>query len=112
MGGLGGLLGGSRDGMGMGGGGFGGGLGGLLNAFQQSGHGDVAQSWVGRGENRPIEPNHLMDALGPDTIDQLQQQTGLPRDQLLSELSQTLPDVVDRLTPEGRLPTDDEMRHW
>jgi uncharacterized protein YidB (DUF937 family) len=98
--------------MGMGGGGFGGGLGGLLNAFQQSGHGDVAQSWVGRGENRPIEPNHLMDALGPDTIDQLQQQTGLPRDQLLLELSQTLPDVVDRLTPEGRLPTDDEMRHW
>ncbi len=111
-GGLGGLLGGSRDGMGGGMGGLLGGLGGLLNGFQQSGHGDIAQSWISHGENRPIAPNQLMDALGPDTVDQLQQQTGMPREQLLSELSHALPEVVDRLTPEGRLPNDDEMRHW
>src|SRR5918997_1726351 len=102
MGGIGGLLGGG----GMGGS-MGGGLGSLLGAFQQSGHGDVAQSWVNHGENRPIAPNQLMDALGPDTVDQLQQQTGMPRDELLSELSHTLPHVVDKLTPDGRLPTDD-----
>jgi uncharacterized protein YidB (DUF937 family) len=112
MGGLGGMLGGSRDGMGMGGGLLGGGLGGLLSAFQQSGHGDIAQSWVNHGENHPIAPNQLMDALGPDTVDQLQQQTGMPREDLLSELSHTLPHVVDQLTPEGRLPTDDEMQRW
>jgi uncharacterized protein YidB (DUF937 family) len=94
------------------GGSTGGGLGSLLGAFQQSGHGEVAQSWVNHGENRPIAPNQLMDALGPDTLDQLQQQTGMPRDELLSELSHTLPHVVDKLTPEGRVPTDDEMRHW
>ncbi|HEV2604589.1 MAG TPA: YidB family protein [Microvirga sp.] len=107
MGGLGGMLGGSRDGMGMGGG-----LGGLLGAFQQSGHGHIAQSWVDHGDNHPIAPNQLMDALGPDTVDQLQQQTGMPREQLLEELSHTLPEVVDKLTPNGRLPTDDEMQHW
>jgi uncharacterized protein YidB (DUF937 family) len=112
LGGLGGLLGGSRDGTGMGGGLLGGGLGGLLSAFQQSGHADIAQSWVNHGENRPVAPNQLMDVLGIDTIDRLEQQTGMPREQLLAELSETLPPVVDRLTPDGRLPNDDEMNHW
>ena len=110
--GLGGLLGGSRDGTGMGGGLLGNGLGGLLGAFQQSGHADIAQSWVNHGENRPVAPNQLMEVLGPDTINQLQRQTGIPREQLIGELSQTLPDVVDKLTPEGRLPSDVEMKHW
>ena len=111
MGGMGGM------GGGMGGGGLGGmlgggGLGGLIDALTRSGHGDIAQSWVNHGENRPVAPNQLMDALGPDTVDQLQQQTGMPREELLSELSHTLPHVVDQLTPEGRLPTDDEMQRW
>jgi uncharacterized protein YidB (DUF937 family) len=115
-GGLGGLLGGTGGGLGTTGGGLGGllggGLGGLLDALQQSGHGDIAQSWIGRSDNRPIAPNQLMDALGPDTVEQLQRQTGLPREELLSELSQTLPHAVDQLTPEGRLPTQSEMERW
>jgi uncharacterized protein YidB (DUF937 family) len=117
-GGLGGLLGGGTGGLGgalgggLGGGMVGSGLGGLLESFNRSGHGDIANSWVGVGENRPIAPNHLADALGPDTVDQLSQQTGLPQQDLLSQLSQVLPDVVDKLTPQGRLPNEDELNHY
>ncbi len=109
-GGLGGLLGGS--GGGLNGGMLAGGLGGLLDSFNRSGHGDIANSWVGTGDNRPIAPNQLADALGPDTVDQLSQQTGLPQQDLLSELSHVLPGVVDQLTPHGRLPQEDELHRY
>ena len=113
-GGLGGLLGSGVGGTGAGlrsAGGIGG-LGGLLNRFQQSGHSDVATSWVGTGENRPIAPNQLESALGSDTVEDLSHQTGMPRQDLLSELSHVLPGVVDKLTPHGRVPNDDEMSRW
>ncbi len=108
-GGLGGLLGGALGG-GMGSGM--GGLGGLLQQFQSNGHGDKFHSWVGTGDNHPIAPNELEEALGPETIEQLSSQTGMPRGDMLNELSHTLPGVVDQLTPHGRLPHDEEMRHW
>jgi uncharacterized protein YidB (DUF937 family) len=105
-GGLGGLLGGLLGG----GGGLagGGGLGGLLDQFRQSGYGEHVDSWVGTGQNRRIAPDELSQALGPDTIDELEHQTGMPRQQLLSELSEELPDAVDQFTPDGRLPTEQE----
>lgn len=102
-GGLGGLLGGL-----LGGGMAGAGLGGLLDQFRQNGYGDHVDSWVGTGQNQRIAPDDLSQALGPDTISELEQQTGLPRQQLLSELSEELPDAVDQFTPEGRLPTEQE----
>jgi uncharacterized protein YidB (DUF937 family) len=118
-GGLGGLLGGGSGGLGgmVGGGsstGMGGmgGLGGLLEQFTRSGHGDRIQSWIGPGDNHPIAPNELEDALGPDTIDNLSQQTGMERHEMLNELSHVLPGVVDQLTPHGRLPSDEEVQHW
>ena len=104
-GGLGGLLGGL---LGGGGGLAGGGLGGLLDQFRQNGYGDHVNSWVGTGQNRQIAPDELSQALGPNTLDELEQQTGLPRQQLLSELSQELPDAIDQFTPDGRLPTEQE----
>jgi uncharacterized protein YidB (DUF937 family) len=106
-GGLGGLLGGLIGGGSSGGGS--GGLGGLLDQFRQNGYGDQADSWVGTGQNRQLAPEDLSQALGPDTIDELGQQTGLPREQLLSELSEHLPDAVDQFTPDGRVPTDEEV---
>jgi uncharacterized protein YidB (DUF937 family) len=106
-GGLGGALGG-----GVLGGLVGTGLGGLIEAFQRSGHGDVVNSWVGRGQNQPIPPGELGNVLGDDTLNVLEQQTGMPRDQLLSELSDTLPEVVDQLTPAGRPPTDEDLSRW
>ena len=88
------------------------GLGGLINSFEQSGLGDVIGSWIGRGDNRSVAPNRLADALGADTVDSLSQQTGLNRDELLSQLSAVLPGVIDQLTPHGRLPSEEERRGW
>jgi uncharacterized protein YidB (DUF937 family) len=91
---------------------LGGGLGSLIERFNQSGQGDIIGSWIGTGQNRSISPHDLQGALGDDTVETLARETGMPRDQLLSELSETLPDVVDRLTPDGRLPDEDEMGRW
>jgi uncharacterized protein YidB (DUF937 family) len=85
-----------------------GGLNDLLKQFQQNGHGEVASSWVGSGPNKAIAPNDLAKALGADRINSLMTQSGMSRDELLSGLSQQLPDVVDQLTPDGRLPTGQE----
>jgi uncharacterized protein YidB (DUF937 family) len=56
-----------------------------------------------------LVPDELSQAPGPDTLDELEQQTGLPRQQLLSALSEHLPDAVDYFTPDGRLPTEQEV---
>jgi len=89
-----------------------GGLGGLLNKFQQNGLGDVMNSWVGPGENKPVSPGQLGSTLGPDILKQLTQKTGLSQQDLMAQLSQILPGVVDKLTPEGRLPTHAEASRF
>jgi uncharacterized protein YidB (DUF937 family) len=86
-----------------------GGLSDLLKQLQQSGQGEAANSWVGNGQNKQIAPGDLANALGADQISLLSSQSGLSRDELLSGLSQYLPQVVDHLTPDGRLPTEDEL---
>jgi len=93
---------------GLGGGLLSGGLGNLIKQMQENGYGRQAQSWVGHGENETIPPGDLAKALGADDIDALTKQTGMDRDELLSGLSQHLPNFVDQLTPEGRLPTEQE----
>ena len=85
------------------------GLGGLVKQFQQKGFGDVVDSWVNRGKNADISSRQVSDALGSDVVDQLARRTGLSRDQVINELAKMLPNVVDRMTPEGRLPTQREM---
>jgi uncharacterized protein YidB (DUF937 family) len=86
-----------------------GGLGGLLNQFQQSGLGDVVKSWIGPGQNQPISPNQLGSALGPQIIKVLAQKTGMSEQEITAHLSQILPNAVDRLTPNGRMPTQAEL---
>ena len=111
-GGLGGLLQGGLGGL-LAGGAAGsvisGGLGDLVKQLQQGGHGDTANSWVSPGPNKSISPGDLASALGADQIKSLMSQSGLSRDELLSGLSQQLPDVVNHLTPDGRLPTESEL---
>lgn len=92
---------------GQGGGGAAGGLPGLLEKFQRGGLGDVASSWVGTGENLPISPSQLEGALGSDLLGNLARQFGLSPGDAASQLSEVLPGVVDKLTPEGRLPSGD-----
>ena len=77
--------------------------------FKQKGLGGIVGSWVGPGENQPVSPQQVHQALGPDMIDQLSQRSGIPRDQLLAELSRVLPGVVDKLTPLGRVPSNAEL---
>ena len=86
-----------------------GGLGGLLEKFQQSGHGDVAKSWVGSGQNQPISPGQLSSALGPSLIKTLAEKTGMSEQDVTAQLSNILPAFVDKLTPQGRVPTHDEI---
>ena len=86
-----------------------GGLGDLLKQFQESGHGDVAKSWVDNAPNKAISTDDLAKALGGDQIDTLMAHTGLSRQDLLAGLSQYLPEVVNQLTPDGRLPTEQEL---
>jgi uncharacterized protein YidB (DUF937 family) len=109
-GGLGGLLGGAG---GLGGllSGLGGAsaLGALVGQFQQRGLGPQVSSWIGSGANQPVAPDQVAHALGEENIQALQQQTGTPREALLTELAQHLPDAVHQLTPQGRLPDDDEL---
>ena len=103
-GGLGGLLAGGAAGSILSGG-----LGDLLNQFQQKGLGDQANSWVSNGPNKTVAPGDLANALGADQIDHLSAQSGLSRDELLSGLSRYLPDAINHLTPDGRLPNEDEL---
>jgi uncharacterized protein YidB (DUF937 family) len=105
---LGGAAAGGAGGGGAGGALVSGGLGELLSRFQQSGLGGVAQSWVGNGPNQPVASNDLEQAIGGDTLDTLARETGMDRSQLLSRLSTELPHTVDRLTPQGRVPTPEE----
>jgi uncharacterized protein YidB (DUF937 family) len=93
----------------LGGGSLGAGLKDLLDRFRQSGQEDKVQSWVSTGANKPIAPTEIEQALGEERIQWLMEQTGMPREQLLDGLSGELPQAIDKLTPDGRIPTDDEL---
>jgi len=86
-----------------------GGLGGLLNKLEQGGLSDQTKSWVGTGQNQPVSPGQLGQALGPNIIKTLSQMTGVPEDQLTKQLSQGIPVIVNWMTPNGRLPTVAEL---
>lgn len=82
----------------------GGGLGGLVQQFERGGLGELIGSWVGTGQNLPISPGQLQEVLGGDLLSQFAQQLGLSQGQAADQLSQLLPQVVDKLTPGGQLP--------
>ena len=114
LGGLGGLLGSVLGGGGAGGsagagmGGLaGGGLGGLLERFNRGGLGDVAKSWVSTGENLPVSPDQVSDVFGQDAMGSLASQLGMPRAEVAGQLSELLPGLVDKLTPDGQIPQGD-----
>jgi uncharacterized protein YidB (DUF937 family) len=86
-----------------------GGLGGLLGKLQNGGLANAANSWVASGQNQPVSPGQLGSALGPDIIKVLAQRSGLSEEEITKQLSQALPGVVDKLTPQGRLPTVAEL---
>jgi uncharacterized protein YidB (DUF937 family) len=91
------------------GGGLLGGLSGLVQKLQNAGHGDVVNSWIGPGANAPIQPSQVGSALGQQTISDLARQSGLSEQELLAQLAQALPGIINKLTPNGRLPTTAEL---
>ncbi|PAQ07095.1 MULTISPECIES: YidB family protein [Mesorhizobium] len=86
-----------------------GGLDGLLEKLKTAGQGDKADSWVGTGENKPIQPNDLGKALGDQTVKELAAKAGVSEEELLKQLSTALPGVVDKLTPNGNLPKKEQV---
>jgi uncharacterized protein YidB (DUF937 family) len=86
-----------------------GGLGSLLERLTSAGLGDLANSWVGPGRNRPIRPKQLGSALGQTAVTELARHSGMSEQQLLAQLSRVLPGVVDKLTPDGRVPDPSEI---
>ena len=84
-----------------------GGLGGLLSQLSQGGLGNAVSSWVGNGENQPVSGEAIQQALGSGKIQELAAQAGISPDALSSGLAQMLPGVVDKLTPNGEVPSDD-----
>jgi uncharacterized protein YidB (DUF937 family) len=86
-----------------------GGLNGLVEQFTSKGLGDVISSWVGTGKNQPINSNQLTNALGSNTIKNIASKLGMDTGTVTSQLSNLLPEVVDKLTPEGKIPEGDIM---
>ncbi|MBX3346556.1 MAG: YidB family protein [Nitrospira sp.] len=81
-----------------------GGLGGLIQAFQKNGLGEIVNSWVSTGKNLPISPQQIQQGLGGDLLKQLAAQAGLSPDAAGNQLASLLPGLVDKLTPDGKLP--------
>jgi uncharacterized protein YidB (DUF937 family) len=81
-----------------------GGLGGMMEKFNQAGMGDVIGSWVGKGENMPINADQLSQVLGSGAIGDIAAKLGIDPAQAGGMLSQALPGIIDQLTPDGQAP--------
>jgi len=88
------------------------GLGELMKRLQSTGQGNVGKSWLAMGPNESITPDALAHAAGNDALDALAEQHGMTRDEVADELSRELPATVDRLSPDGRIPSEQEASRW
>jgi uncharacterized protein YidB (DUF937 family) len=88
---------------------IGGGLGDLLKKLGTSGNQKTVDSWVRPGENEPIAPGQLQESLGSTTISDLARKAGVSESELLEQLSRVLPGVVDKLTPQGQVPHQNQV---
>ena len=86
-----------------------GGVQGLTRIFEEKGMGDVVASWIGTGANQPITADQIARVLGPDRIAQLAAKAGIPPERAQQVVAQLLPNLVDHLTPDGRIPPAGEL---
>lgn len=82
----------------------GGGLNGIIQSFQQRGMGDIVTSWIGKGPNKPISPVQIREGLGNERVQQVATKAGISTDEAATKLSRHLPDIVDKVTPDGVVP--------
>ena len=87
----------------------GGGLGGLMNTLQNAGLGDQLKSWIGTGENMPISGDQLSQALGSDKLREIASQLGMSHGEVSGGLADILPQMIDKLSPNGQLPDNHNM---
>jgi uncharacterized protein YidB (DUF937 family) len=87
-----------------------GGLGGLVQKFTSNGLGNIVSSWTGTGENLPISPDQISKVLGPDTIKNIAEKTGLDSNAVTGQLTTLLPEAVNKLTPDGKIPEGDMLK--
>lgn len=84
-----------------------GGIGGLVQSFKDKGLGDIVSSWIGTGSNLPISPEQIQQALGAEQVQQLAGKAGISPETASANLAEMLPNVIDKLTPNGQLPSGD-----
>ena len=82
-----------------------GGLQNVVSQFEKNGFGDTMKSWISQGQNLPITADQIHQALGSDKVKELAAKMGLPADKLAELLAQHLPHAIDRVTPDGKLPS-------
>ncbi|MCH9848635.1 MAG: YidB family protein [Betaproteobacteria bacterium] len=80
-----------------------GGIDGVLTKLKEGGLADIAATWVGNGKNAPVSSNQITDALGADTIAEIAGKFGLSPDMLSGQLAEHLPNVIDKMTPNGEV---------
>jgi uncharacterized protein YidB (DUF937 family) len=86
-----------------------GGIQGLLQAFQQHGMGDAVQSWISTGQNQQVSSEQVNQALGHDQVQQVAQQAGVSKEEASSGIASLLPQIVDKLTPNGQVPQQGDL---
>ena len=84
-----------------------GGIGGLIQRFGNKGLGDAMSSWISTGENQPVSGEQVTDIFGSETIQQIAQKLGISGEDASSGLAALLPQIIDRLTPDGTVPKED-----
>lgn len=88
----------------------GGGVSDVFTKLKDSSIGEQVQSWIGKGENKPVTADQLTEALGPDHLDKIAQQTGTTPERAAQTMAARLPGMVDKLTPDGQLPDPQSIR--
>ena len=86
------------------------GLAGLIGQFQKAGLGDAVNSWIGTGQNQPVNGAQIEQALGSDRIQQFAQQTGMGGSEVSNVLSKLLPQIIDKVTPTGSVPPKNDLQ--
>jgi uncharacterized protein YidB (DUF937 family) len=87
-----------------------GGLQGLIQMFKEKGLGDAVSSWISTGENQPVSGDQIQHALGGNLIQQIAEQLGSSKSEISGGLSDLLPQIIDKLTPNGTLPDGDSLQ--
>jgi uncharacterized protein YidB (DUF937 family) len=82
-----------------------GGVQGIVAQLEKQGLGATVQSWIGTGPNQPISPDQVHQVFGSGSLAQIAAKAGLNPQELAQKLSQVLPTAIDKLTPEGRVPS-------